>query len=331
MYYLSKTFKRLGVRNLKDENENSFYIRSSIIILVTTFLALIGLHGLEFLLIVFPVLFIVNILQNGLSEGLTNMVVTVAIIAIIESINIGIFFAIGFIPFTVIISILIKKRERNLKIIGYSAMSIFLSALVIMVLAKVMGIDVVKTIENIFREPVDMQLEVLKNMGLSNYEFFTRKELLEDRYKYILLILPSTFLILSAIVSYINYMLSGIILDKLGIKLVNMPKLSRFSLPNNIIFGVILMVGVTFLSGSLGFSYYETVFVNISVIIMLGFFLQGLAVADYFLNKLKFKPIFKILIYASFILTQAFTSILTIVGLIDIIFDIRKIKRKKVL
>lgn len=314
---------------LKENNINSFYLRSFIIILSNTLLTLIGIHYIDVVLILFPVLFIVNSIQDGLGEGVTNMVVTLIIISIVESLNVGLFLAISFAPFTIIISFLIKKRKGNAKILGFSSIVFFISILIMVVITKLLGVDIVKYIETTFRQLLDSQLESYESVGLSNYEFFRMSETLEDAYKQVLLFIPSIFLLISSVGSYISYWLSGIILGRLGIQIINIPKFSKFSLPKDIMPGSILMFGATFLIGKLGFSYYEAVFMNIGVLLMIGFFIQGLSVIDYFLNKLRFNLVLKIVFYITFIFNQSLISIITIIGLIDLIFDLRKIRKRR--
>lgn len=314
---------------MKENNINSFYLRSFIIIISTTLLTLLGIHYIDVILILFPVLFIVNSIQDGLGEGITNMLMTIIIISIVESLNIGLFLAISFVPFTIIISILIKKRQGNAKILGFSSIVFFISIIVMMLITKLLGVDIVKYIETVFKQLLDNQLEVYEGLGLGNYESFRMKEALEDAYKQVLLILPAVFLIISWVVSYINYWLSGIILGRLGIQIVNIPKFSKFSLPKDIMPRSLLMFGVTFLIGKLGFSYYEAVFINIGVLLMIGLFIQGLSVIDHLLNKLKFNVIFKIIFYITFILNQSLISIITMIGLLDLIFDLRKIRKRR--
>lgn len=314
---------------MKEEGINNFYLKSFIIIIVSTLLALFGLHYIQFILILFPVLFVSNIIKDGLNEGITNMIVTIIIISIVESIKIGIFLAITFLPFTIIISTLIKKRKNNTEILGFSSLTFFVSILIMFIIINLLGIDVVKYIESTFKQIVDMQLETIENIDLSNYEIFTTKQLLEDTYQYLLLIIPSLVLILSTLVSYINYLLSSMILKRVGINIVNIPKFAKFRLPNNVVLGTIIMFGLTFLSGQLGFTYYETVFINIGVLISMGLFIQGLSVIDHLLNKLKLNIIFKLIFYITFIFSTSLVSIVTIVGLVDLIFDLRKLRKKK--
>lgn len=314
---------------MKDEKIDNLYLRTIVIILSTTILTLFGINYIPFILIIFPVLFISNSIQNGLLEGTINMLITLIIISIIESLNTGVFLALTFLPFTIVISALIKYRKGNTKILVFSSMSFFISILIMMEIIRFLGVDVVKIIEGFFKYMIDAQLDSFENMGLGNYEFFRIKELLEEIYKKLLLIIPSMFLILSFIVSYINYSLSGIILRRLGIQLANVPKFSNFSLPSDVILGSVFMFGVAFSIGQLGFDYYKTVVMNIGSLLMMSLFIQGVSVADYFLNRLRFKLIFKIVFYITFIFNPTIVSIIVIIGFIDLIFNLRKIRKKR--
>ncbi len=314
---------------MKESKFDNFYFKTFVIVMLSTLLALYGIYFLPFILALFPLLFVANIVKDGLSEGLKNMIVTIAIITLITSINIGFALAIVFIPFTIVLSLLIKKRQSNIRILALSSVTFFLSILLMFFLIRVLGTDIVKYIENMIKEAIDVQIEMLENVGLSNYDFFNMKQQLKEVYKYILLIIPSLALILSTFISYINCILSGIILDKLGVKIVNIPKFSKFTLPSNIIPGTLLMLFLTYIAGSLGFSYYQTMLVNIGVLITIGLLIQGLSVVDHLLNKLKFNLIFKIVFYVFFVFNQAIISIITLIGLGDLIFDFRKLRVRK--
>ena len=205
---------------MKDKKIDSFYIRSLFIVLSATLVALFGIHYIQFLLFVFPLFFIVNTIKDGYSEGITNLLVTLLILSIVDSLSVGLLLALGFIPFIIVMSMLIKKRETSFKIFTFSSLTFFLSLLAILVIVKLLGVDIVKLMESSFGDLLAMQLETFENMGLSNYEFFSMKELLEDLFRQVLLIIPAMLLIVSFFIGYINYLLSGIILERLDIQIV---------------------------------------------------------------------------------------------------------------
>ena len=127
--------------------------------------------------------------------------VTLLILSIVDSLSVGLLLALGFIPFIIVMSMLIKKRETSFKIFTFSSLTFFLSLLAILVIVKLLGVDIVKLMESSFGDLLAMQLETFENMGLSNYEFFSMKELLEDLFRQVLLIIPAMLLIVSFFIS----------------------------------------------------------------------------------------------------------------------------------
>lgn len=314
---------------MDDINIDNFYIKTSIIIVVSTLIGILGLHFFELLLILFPVLFVANAIKDGFGESITNMLVTLVILAVAESVAISVMLAIVFIPFTLVLSYLIKNRKGNFKIIGISAVTFFASLLIIMIIASLLGVDVPAYLETTVQGVMDNQIEVFESMDFTNVEIMELKDQLESSYKNLLVRIPSAILMVSVVISYINYLLSGIILGKFGIRIVNLPKLSHIRLPSNVIVGSLLMFLVTYISGQMGFGYYKAVFVNIAALIAMGLFVQGFSTVSYLLNKFKFNILLKGIIYIMIFLNGAFTSLVSIVGLADLVFDFRKLRKKE--
>lgn len=76
-------------------------------------------------------------------------------------------------------------------------------------------------------------------------------------------------------------------------------------------------------------SHSDTIFLNIVVLIEFALFLQGLSVVDYYFTKKKMFLLVKIILYIMFIFNASMTTIISILGAVDIIFNIRKIKSFK--
>ena len=76
------------------------------------------------------------------------MIVTLIIIGIVDSLYAGVFLGLAFIPFTLMISNFIKKRKDNSEILGFSALTFFVSILLIFIVINLLGVDVVKYIES---------------------------------------------------------------------------------------------------------------------------------------------------------------------------------------
>lgn len=178
--------------------------------------------------------------------------------------------------------ILLKKRRSNAEILGISAAVFFISILIILSFVDAGGGGFIALLEEGFKQLLSAQLEMIEDMDLTSYQFLEAKELLENAYKYLLLIIPAILLIMSLVVSYLNCLLSSIGLKKMGIGIINIPKFSRFRLPNNVIPGIIVMFLGVYIMNKLEMPYYETVLINLVVLVGFMFIIQGLSVVDYF-------------------------------------------------
>jgi len=134
-------------------------------------------------------------------------------------------------------------------------------------------------------------------------------------------------MIFSLIMTYINYLISVLILRKLGYGIVYIPRFSRFKLPNNILLGVGIMFLGTFLLKIFKLSYYETIFMNITLLASFVFFVQGLAVIDYKLKEKKRNLFLRLIVILFFILVLPLGTYIAFLGVLDVIFDFRKIRK----
>lgn len=145
--------------------------------------------------------------------------------------------------------------------------------------------------------------------------------------KYTILILPSIIMISSLVIAYINYLVSALILRRLGYGIVSIPKFSRFQLPNNILLGTGIMFLGAFILKVLKLFYYETILLNITVIVSFMFFAQGLSVIDYKLIQRKTPMLLRVFIIIVFAMLLPFGWMISILGVLDVIIDFRKLRR----
>ncbi len=148
------------------------------------------------------------------------------------------------------------------------------------------GVSIINQLEDFFAQTLNSQIEILKDMDLSAYEVLKIRDVLENAVDYVLLILPAIVIIFSLIIAYLNYLISSMMLRRLGYGIVSIPKFSKFKLPNNVLLGTgIMFLGGAFIIKALKLFYYETILLNITVIASFVFFTQGLSVIDYKLIK----------------------------------------------
>lgn len=308
--------------------KNYGLIEAAGVILFMTLFSLLGTYTFPLILFIFPMVFIVYGVRQGLIPSLFSMIIVSLAVAIVVDIYSGLFLFITFAPISMIIAYGIKSRRKPIEIIGYSALVFFITSLLISgYMGEVSGISIAGQLEASFKSMLNIQVELLKEMGLSNYELSKSKDLLENAYKTILLVLPTLLILLSMLISYINYLLSTLTLRKMGIGVVNVPRFSRLKLPNNIIAGIFVMFLGVIIIRYLKIPNYDAILVNLVVLISTLFFVQGLSIIDYFLLKMKMHFIFRLILLITMVFITPLVSIIALLGLADVFIDLRKTKK----
>lgn len=314
---------------LKENKEANNILEAVLLVLAMTLFGLFSVYTIPYLLFLFPAGFVIFSLRRDIFLSGLAMVASLLIMSLVVGGTYSLILLIMYLPFTLCLSYMMKNRRKSLEILGLSTVVFFISILIILSLVDSTGIGFVAQLEDSFKGIIEVQINMFKDMDLSNYEIAETKELLESAYKYILLIIPALLLIVSLVLSYLNYLLSSISLNKMGIKVNSIPTFSRFRLPNNIMPGVLVMFLVTYIAGKLNFQYIDTITINLVALLGFMFFIQGLAVVDHVLKKMRMFVGFRIVLYILFIFTAFMLTAISMVGALDLAFDFRKLRRPK--
>ena len=298
------------------------------VILGMSLFTLASLYFFPLMFLIFPVVFIVLGIKNGLLEGIISLMTTCTIVAFVIEPMTALYIFLLFGPLVISMTYTMKNRKSTMEVLLVGTISFFASIIIVFGLINYIEGDLLFTIEQSFKATLNIRLEALKDMGVTSSEILENKTLLEDAFKYMLLIAPATGLLTALIVSYMNYSLSIIGLRKIGIYVVNIPRFSRFRLPNNISIGIIVMFIAGFVAKLLNFDYFDTIAINLTVLIGIMFSIQGLSVIDFFLIRIKVKKFFRVLFMLLTIIAAPLMTVVSGLGLIDVIFDLRKLKRK---
>ncbi len=313
-----------------DDNIKKRVIETILLVIIMTLYTMFGLYYVPYALLLLPAPFIVFSVKNGIISNIINMFVTCMAVGVMTSFDTALFLIISFIPMTFISSYLIKKRRRSIEILGITSTILFISLLIVLSFIDGEGGGFLVLMEEGFRQLLSSQLDVLRDMDLTSYEVLQLEELLENTYKYLLLIMPAILLILSLGISYLNYFLSSIGLRKMGIGIVNVPKFSRFRLPNNIVPGTLIMFLAVYIMKKVNMPYHEVILINLVMLIGFMFLIQGLSVVDYFFSRMRVYLIVRIIVYIFLIFNSPMITVISILGFIDTIFNIRKIGKSNI-
>lgn len=303
-------------------------VETLFVILSSVVLVLIGMYYAKIVFFLYPIFFIILGIKYGINYAILNLAISSILIGLITDTASGAFVFVAFAPLIISIIYTLKGRKNSFIILVVSTIVFLVSVLLIIgIMKKVAGINIIKEIEGLFTQILDYQTEMLRSTELSNYEVLRIKDFLENAYDYIILIMPSIIIIFSLIIAHINYLLSIIFLRKLGYGVINVPRFSRFRLPNNILLGTGIMFLGAFVLMQLRLKYYQAVFINISVIVSFFFFIQGLSVVDFVLVRKGANVILRLFLVILFTIVIPLGWIVPFIGVFDAILDFRKLKK----
>ncbi|WMM24680.1 DUF2232 domain-containing protein [Tissierella sp. MB52-C2] len=303
---------------------------SIVIISIMALYIVYGIHFLPLLMLFIPLPFIVLGIRNNIYVNAISMVISFIIVGALLGFASNALLILIFLPLSLVINYCIIKRKTTMEIISISTLIFFLSIVILMFLGvKISDLDLTKQLENDFTQILTIQIDMFKDMGMTNYEILQTKDLLESAYRSLIVLIPSMIGILSLVTSSINVFLSSLILRKMGYGAVKTIGFSKFKLPKNIIPGVGVMFVAAFIIKQLGIEYHDALLFNITFLVSFVFLVQGLAVVDFLLKKSKVRLVFRILILGMMTLFIPMSSIILFIGILDTIFDTRKLRRSK--
>lgn len=291
---------------------------------------LIAIYFWPFLLILFPLGFVIYGVKHGLVNMGLLMAVSAAVIGLVSDFTSALVVIGMFGPMAFGITLSMRKRRRPLEVLATGSIIFFVSTMILFALfGNASGTSVVKQVEETFRETLFMQLEMLEGMGLSAYELDKTKTMLEEAYSYLILILPAIIMVMAFIVSYLNYLFSVRLLRALGIGVLPMPWLHRFTVPNNFGIGMLIVFVGIFAVKSIDSGFYDVIFMNLIVLVGTVFIVQGLAVIDHYLLKIKMNSIIRGILMLFLIMLSPMLTVVSLLGGADIVLDFRKLRRRK--
>lgn len=314
----------------KKEKKNKSIIEAGVVTFIMIFYIVYGIYFFPLLILFIPVPFIVLGVRNGIRLNILSIVLTLLIVEIILGNTMGASLVIVFAPLSIAINYCIKKRKNSKKTLLISSLALLIPIVILVVLEmKIADINLIDKMDNWFSEFITIQIDIFKEMGFTNNKILKIVDQAEGGYNNMVMLIPSLMSIFSVFVYYINYFFTGIILRKMGYDLIKRPSLSRYQLPKDVIMGAGVMLLTGFIFKWLDFQYNQALLLNLTFLIGVMFMIQGLAVLDFFLKRMKIKLVFRVILVALNIIIAAMGSLIIFVGLLDSVFDMRKLRRLK--
>lgn len=314
----------------KNDNIKKNILESIILICLMVTYIIYGIQILPLLIFFIPIPFVVVGIRNGIKINIINIVIVSFIISYLLDITTGISLLFFIAPISISFNYCIKTRKRIGETLIISTLALFTSFLVLFIIEKqILNINIMKAVEEMIGENLSTQIAFLRDMGMTNYEILENVDFYEATYKTVMVLIPSLMVVFSLIITYVNLLLTSTILRKMGFGAHSVQKFSKLKLPSNIVSGIGMLYLLSYILIKTNVEYSQAFLSNLTFLTGFIFFLQGLAVLDFLLIRTKIKRFFRFLILGLNILFLPMSSIFFLIGLLDQIFDLRKIRKQK--
>ncbi|SKC88320.1 YybS family protein [Maledivibacter halophilus] len=307
------------------KKKTSSMVGSALITAIAVIFTLAGTYipFLGILLIFLPAPFIIIGVKNGMRYSVISLIVASIMIGIFTGpLKAVLFIVTAGLSSIVIVYMVEKKYSFNLIFLFGSIASVISIIISLALMPKFIGIGFVELME----KTIDQTRQIYNNFfEMAGTDFEQKEEILSMLDVY-LIIIPFLIIVSSAFTTYVNYVASGAVLRRMGLTIEKPRKFSYFKLPTNFVMGAFVIVILTYITNKFDIINSDALNFNIGLLFEVVFIMLGLAVVSFFIEKKGIKDTFRRIILVFILLTRFFNVLLFLVGVIDAIFNIRKLE-----
>lgn len=290
----------------------------------------LGLSGFTILLFIYPAFSIALGKKYGLKQNIFNLISSGVAIVVVSGIEylpiIGLFSLMS-----IVMGISIENNEKISSSISKGTGVIFigmvLSFFILFQFYNINFMEVIgKGISAQSKEVINLLKENTPNNGDALKTIDSSIGIIESTIEVIKATIPSILLIGVFIGVFITYQSAYLLLKKNKQNSLKPIKMSNFRMNKNYSFGITLGIIVMFTIYFIDKNIYDRIFLNMSILIFILMFFQGIGIIAYLFDKLKFNGIFKYILFVLSIIFSFLMVLISFVGMTDMLFNFRKIK-----
>ncbi|SDL14637.1 YybS family protein [Natronincola ferrireducens] len=300
-------------------------IESALMASITSLFVVSTLYipALSILLMLLPVPFIILSVRHGTRYTILSFIIVSLLIGFLTGILYTAFVFIVFGPISVVMGYYTKRKKQPYEVIGLGTAASVLSIFFILQLISIIsGIHIIDEIALMITAALDHQVEMLKTVNLDPVD-------VKEALNYMMMILPALIIIQSMIGTFINYYLATLAINRFKLMDQRLSEFSDFKLPNNIVLGSFIIFVLSLSTRYIEGIQHISLIANVTIIFSVLFFLQGITFIGYLLKRTKLPKAIRFIILALLILVSPLMTLVSLLGLLDTVIDLRRGKKKE--
>lgn len=230
-------------------------------------------------------------------------------------------------PIPVMMRYMLTGRNAYRGILEGSMSAITGVSLLFLAFWSMTGLSYLQALKNAMNQVnfENMQLPSYYAMGIKELEPASMQLAIDKMKEITTLAVPGIIIIFCIIFAYLNYVVISRVLSKISKKKVSLlPPFRAFSLPKNIVLGSLLIYVLSYITISMGIITEDLIMFNLEMLFTFIFSIQGLAAVFYFGYRKRVPKVVLLLFSVIFFTTWIGQTFLFLLGLTDLVFDLRK-------
>lgn len=308
--------------------ESSLLVALAVVLFLASYV--LPVVGMAFALVC-PAPLVVLGLRHSPERSVLGVFVAAFLVSALTGVTGGLFFLLGFGMLGAGLGFLARRHNSSVEILLYGVLISLAGKLLLMVLvAKITGVNPMGLGSEEAGSVVESVLGIYQRLGMSPEALGTAEQQIRATLSLLPYVFPALLIMASALDCFLSYVVSRAVLKRIGKGMLPpVPALSYWRFPRNLFWA--LLVAVLFSMAA----HFENVpeiipriGMNLRILVMILFYLQGLAVAWAFMCA-KGAP--KILRFIGVFLTlfvPLLTQLVLLLGIIDMWFDLRSRMRR---
>ena len=293
-------------------------------------MSMVSIYVFPFIDFLFPLPAIILGKRRGYKYSALSIVAAALIIMMLTEPITSLKFILMYAPIAIAMSYLIDKNKKPSTVILGGAVVMLISLILVLFIVDIStGIGISEQINSIFESSLEMQKSIMNNIGTNEEQF----QILADTYKvlaeFIVLVLPAMLMTFSVLISLINYFVVERVASRFKIAIIPLKDLSLFYLPKNFIFGIGFLMILAYILSMMKFANMDIILINIVTIGRIALIVQGLALTKFYLIKNNVNNFLRVIVFFVIIFTPLFSNIITMLAVIDLIIDFRKLRLRR--
>jgi len=275
-----------------------------------------------------PIIFLY--LRHHLKFTLLSLLVAGFLVSMIAGPLQGIFVLLGFGVIGLTLGYTIKRGYTFNEIIIFGSISSLLSKLLILWLGFwLMDLNPLMFDMQQLDTIIDQSLNFYQGLGLSPEQLTILKDNLTQTLNIFRLAFPAMLILASIFDVFLNYLVSRIVLKRFGYKLPEFISFSYWRASPSCVLSYLVGWILIFLGVRYNLPLLHKIGINVQIFFTILFFIIGLSLINFFLQKYKIGSIFKWMIYFLIFFLPFLSQFITWVGIFDVWIDFRRLRETR--